>query len=84
MDDLEFRDKVVGFMGSIERYMEEHDRRMDAVEDDVHGNGDAGLKERVTTLEERSTKRDWTTTAMGSFLAAAAAIGTIFTRDKLG
>jgi|GEM_PF-5232629 hypothetical protein len=84
MDDQEFRDTVVGSLARIEEQGKSHGRRITALENDVLGNGDSGLKERITTLEERSTRRDWSTTAIGSVLAAAAAIGTYFGRDSLG
>ena len=81
MDEQEFREDVIGRLSRIEIHVKGLNRRMADAEDDLHGNGDRGLRERLTVLETRST---WPERVIGIVVAAGAAIGTIFVRDKTG
>ena len=54
MQEAEFREHVVAALARIETDVGGLRRDVDDVRDDLYGNGDSGLKERMATLEERS------------------------------
>lgn len=49
-----FEREVIDSLARIEVGLENQGRELEEVRDDIYGNGDAGLKERMATQEERT------------------------------
>lgn len=83
MEELEFRTSVIDSLARVETSLSEFktntNRRLLAIEDDLEGNGQPGVKERVTELKTEvahlQTQNHRRSAGMG---AAGAAVAVVF------